>query len=165
MSNKLLAEAHNFKQAFETKDLNGAATTGARVKLDQSERCSLVLSLASSASAGAVIANLKQHDAASGGNTKALSVANSYFHKVGAATSFTKVEQSSASDTVDAGATFGTDGGILIVEVLDSDLDVNGGFAWFSVDLDDYADAAGRLAGGVYELHGLSKQPGYGLDV
>jgi len=159
MGNRYLAEAQGIKAAFVPKDLNGAATVGARVELKDAARCAFVLSVASGAAA-TFIARLKQHDAASGGATKALSVANAYYVKAAAATIFTKTEPTS-SDVIDVSTQFDTDNGVLVLEILASDLDVDGGFNHFSVDMDDAAQVAGRLASGEYHLHAFEKQPAY----
>lgn len=157
MKEAFLAEKIGLKQAFGPADAD-TAQTGARIGLAKGFRVAIVISMGTS-TAAAVIASLKQHNAASGGTSKALSVANPYYVKAGAATAFTKVEPSSASDSVDVSATFAADGGLLVLEVLAEDLDVNNNFSHVSVDLAD--STAAKIVSGVYHLHEMKNLPAY----
>lgn len=87
----LLLEHAGLKQVAEPADLNAAAVTGARIKLSEGYKCAVALSFGDST--GAVVdVSFQQHDAASAGNSKAVNIQTNYYHKAGAATSFTKVE-------------------------------------------------------------------------
>jgi hypothetical protein len=161
MKNANLAEVKGLKQAFAPKDLNGAATTGARISLKEGDRVAVVISLGTS-TAAAVVATLRQHDAATSGNSKDLEVDNLYFHKAGAATKFTKVQPSAAAAAYTLSSIFAADGGIVVFEVEGSQLDINGGFNHFSVNLND--TTAAKLAAAVYVLN-ADGSPAYELDL
>ncbi len=155
-------EKSNLKQAFAPVDLNTAAITGARVSLKEAKRVAIALSLGSS-TAAEVRVTLRQHDAASGGTSKNLEIANRYFHKAGAATVFTEVEPSVAAALYNLDAIFAANGGIVVFEVLAEDLDVNGGFDHISVDIADAG--AAKIGAGIYVLHNLDIKPGYEVAI
>ncbi len=161
MKNANLAEVKGLKQAFAPKDLNGAATTGSRISLKEGDRVAVVISLGTSTGA-AVVATLRQHDAATSGNSKDLAVANHYFHKAGAATAFTKVEPTVEAADYTLSSLFAAAGGIVVFEVEASQLDINGGFSHFSVNLND--STAAKLASAVYVLN-ADGAPAYELDL
>lgn len=131
-----LLEERNMKQGGVPADANGAAITGARIKMDKRDRVAIVVSMGDSISA-AVTLTLQQHDAASAGNSKNLSVANPYYHKVAAATTFTKVEPSSAAAAYDLASLFANDEGIVVFEVLSEQLDNANGYNWVSINVAD----------------------------
>jgi hypothetical protein len=159
---QFLMEKSNLKQAFAPVDLNTAAITGARVSLKEAKRVAIALSLGSS-TAAEVRVTLRQHDAASGGTSKNLEIANRYFHKAGAATVFTEVEPSVAAALYNLDAIFAANGGIVVFEVLAEDLDVNGGFDHISVDIADAG--AAKIGAGIYVLHNLDIKPGYEVAI
>jgi hypothetical protein len=158
MKNVLFLEEKSLKQVMAPVDLNAAAITGARIGLKKGDKVAVILSMGTS-TAATVSLSLKQHNAASGGSSKALSVANPYFHKAGAADVFTKVEPSVATDAYDVSAIFAADGGVLVLEVLSEQLDVDGGFTHFSVDIAD--SGAAKIAAGVYVLNDMRVKPAY----
>lgn len=162
MKNVLLLEEKNLKQAFAPVDLNTAAVVGSRVSMAGADKIAIVISLGASTGAAVEIA-LKQHDAASSGNTKALAVSNPYFHKAGSATKFTKVEQTVDEDTYDLASLFAADGGVVVFEVLAEDLDVNNGYSHISVNVAD--SGAAKVGGGMYVLSNLRNEPGYSTDI
>ena len=148
----------NLKMAHLPVDLNTAAVTGARIKMDKCERIAVVCQMGDSV--GATVAfTLKQHNAAAAGTSKALSVANNYFVKVGAATSFTKVEPTVEASVYDLSADFAAQEGVVVFEVLPDQLDTNNGFAWFSIDIAD--SVAAKLASTVYIVEDSSYCPAY----
>lgn len=153
-----LLEKMNVKKFADPVDGSTANVVGGRVDMSKQTRVCFLLLVG--AGAGTVVLNLKQHNAASAGTTKALSVANLYYHKVAAATSFTKVEPTVASDIVDVSAAFAANSGLLAVEVLQEDLDVNGGFTHFSVELVD-TGAVAKLVSGLYLCHDVKAMPAY----
>lgn len=155
-----LAEKMNFKQVAVPSDA-AAGLTGARIKLDKGSRMAILISMGDSTGAGAVTVSFQQHDAASAGNSKALSVANPYYHKVAAASVFTKVQPSSAASSVDVTALFASDEGLLVVEVLAEQLDVNNGYYWFSMNV--AATTAAKIVGAVYVAHDAKNMPAYEL--
>lgn len=142
-----LLEEKNIKQVAVPADLNGAAVTGARIKLDKRDRVAVVISFGDSVGA-AVSISLQQHDAASAGNSKALSVDNPYYHKVAAATSFTKVEPGAAASSYDLASLFAGDEGVVVFEVLSEQLDNENGYDWFSINVAD--STAAKIMGAVY---------------
>lgn len=150
-------EKQNIKVSSGPVDL-ASAQTGARVSMKGCNRLSFVINLGSSAATTPTF-NLKQHNAASGGTTKVLSVANPYYHKAGAATSFTKVEPTVAADSYVMTSVFATAAGLLVLEVLAEDLDANGGFAWASLDIP--AAGAAKLGSVLAVAHHLDSKPGY----
>lgn len=154
----LLLEKKQVKAVMAPVDLNTAAITGARVAMAKGEKCAVVLSMG--ASVGATVqVTLKQHDAAVGGTSKVLAVKNPYFKKVNADTIFTKVEPTVAASLYDVSADFAANAGMLVLEVLAEDLDVNGGFTHFSVDIAD--SGAAKLGAGVYVLSEMKNVPAY----
>ena len=143
MKNVQLLEKENIKQVIGPVDLV-AGQTGARVSLKGAEKVAFVVAIA----AGAVTATLtlKQHNAASGGTTKNLEVDNPYFHKVGTAEIFTKVEPSAKAAAYVLGAVVGAAKAVIVLEVNAEDLDVDGGFSHVSIDT---AAAGGACLGSV----------------
>lgn len=158
--NQYLAEEKGLKTAVAPVDMNTAAITGARIKLEKGHRCAVAIHMGTS-TAATVQVTLRQHNAATSGTSKNLVVDNSYYFKAGAATSFTKVEPSAAAALIDVSTAFAADGGILVVEVESAQLDTNGGFAWFSVDIAD--SGAAKLVSAVYVLGEVKNAPAYEL--
>lgn len=161
--NKALAFSHNFKLAHDPVNLNTAAITGARISAGKGERITVIIALGASASAATVQATLRQHTAASGGSSKDLSVANNYYLKKGSETKFTKVTPSVAAALIDVGADIDTGKAVLIIEVLPEQLDVNNGYAYFSVDLAD--GAVDKIASTMYVVTDADLKPAYLEDV
>lgn len=155
-------EKYNLKQIVLPVDLNTAANPGARISMKNARRITFVVNMGDSTAASTLSAALKQHNAASSGTTKALSVANPYYHKLGAATKFTKVEPGSAADTYDLAALFAGDEGIAVFEVLAEDLDTNNGFAWCTIDI---ADAGAAKVGAVMAIVEPIRKPAYSQDI
>ncbi len=154
-----LLEKQNIKQAFGPADLD-TAQVGARISLVSGQRVVILLSIADSAG-GNVIANLKQHNAATAGTSKALELTNPYFHKVGAATVFTKVDVDTAEDVYDLSALLATEPGLVAFEVKAEDLDVEGNFSHISVEMDD--SGAAKIGAGVYIVHDCKSLPAYSV--
>lgn len=157
-----LAEKIGLKQAGVPADLNTTGLTGARIKLDKGYRCAVIVSMGDSTGA-TVEATLRQHDAPSAGNSKDLDSSNPYYHKVGAATSFTKVEPSVAAALKDLSSLFAADEGIAVIEVRAEELDINGGFAYFSVDVAN--PGAAKIFAVEYALHEVKFSPASELSL
>lgn len=155
-------EQHNIKMVSVPVDMNTAAITGARIKLDSGDRVAIMCQFGDS-TAALVQLTLNQHTAASGGTSKVLSVANAYFHKAGAATSFTKVQPTAAASAYDVSSVFSDAEGVLVMEVRGEDLDVDGGFAWVSVDFAD--STAAKLLAASYIVSDLRHRPGYSVAI
>jgi hypothetical protein len=161
MNNNLL-ELHNIKEAIGPVDANTAAITGARVKLSSADRLAIAVHMGDSTSA-VVTLTLRQHNAASAGTSKDLSVSNPYYHKVAAATSFTKVEPAAAAAAYDLAALLANDPGIVVFEVLSEQLDVNNGYYWASIDMAD--STAAKLVSAVYILGNSRQMPAYDVSI
>ena len=157
--NKFLMEKQTIK-AIVPQSLNASPLTGDRVKLDKGDRLAIVVSMGAS-TAAVVTLSLQQHNAASGGTSKALEIANPYYHKAGAATVFTKVEPTVASDSFALSSIFAADAGVVVLEVTAEQLDVNGDFAWVSVNV--AAPTAAKLFAISYVAHEVTHVPAYEL--
>lgn len=156
-----LAEKITFKQVAAPADLNTAAVTGARIKLDKGYRCAVVCSFGDSTAAVTDI-TLYQHDAASSGNSKVLAVKNSYFYKVASATTFTEVEVTTAASNF-VPVVLAADEGILVFDVLAEDLDRDNDYAWLSVNVAD--STAAKVMSALYVVHDVKSVPAYKLAV
>lgn len=155
-----LAEHKNLKVEAPL-DLNTAGLSGSRVAFKDAHRVAIVLNFGTSVGATVSVA-LKQHNAATAGVTKALAIDNIYFKKIGAATVFTKVQPEAKADTYSFDADLASAAGIVVLEVLAEDLDVNGGFNHISVDVADSAVA--KLAAVTYVIDPKFK-PAYELAI
>lgn len=151
---KFLLEEKSLKQAFLPVDLNVAPVSGERISLEKAHRVSIVLCMGDSTSA-TVQVSLQQHNAASGGDSKALEISNKNYKKVGAALSFTKVEPEVAASSFDISSDFANDEGIFVLEVLPEDLDVNNDFSHISVNVAD--SGAAKVASCLYVVHSEEK--------
>ena len=158
---QFLAEQKGLKLASAPVSLTGTPVQGERVSLKEHKRVAVVLQFAASAAAVLEV-TLRQHDAASAGNSKDLLVANKWHHKVGAATSFTQLEPSVAAAVYDLVAIVGNNAATVVLEVLQEDLDVNGDFDHVSVVLE--GDATARLSAAVYVLDSEYK-PAHALEL
>ena len=96
-----LMEKATVKVIVDPVDLDAAANTGARVDMKEFKRVSFICIGNAGTSPDSHTFTLRQHDAASSGNSADLSVDNPYYHKLDAATEFTKVTPSSAAAAYD----------------------------------------------------------------
>lgn len=161
MKNAHLLEVANIKSLNFPSDAD-TAINSSRVSLKNGQRCSLILHFADS-TAAVVTASLKQHNAATSGTTKALEIDNPYYHKVGAATEFTKVQPTAKEDEYDLASLLASEPGVVVFEILSEDLDVDNGFAWVSVNLAD--TTAAKLTGILAIIRELAYHPGYDQDL
>ena len=157
-----LLEKTNMKLVTVPVDANTAAITGGRVGLKGVARVAFVVQMGDSTAALAQF-TLKQHNAATAGTTKALSVANPYYHKKAALTVFTKVIPGAATDAYDLSSVFAADEGTAVFEVLAEDLDVEGDFAWASLDMAD--STAAKLVSVIAIAHAVGQKPGYAVAI
>lgn len=155
--NNFLMEALNIKPAGVPSDMD-TAITGARIKLDKGARLAIVCHMGDS-TAAVVTFTLRQHNAATSGTSKDLSVANPYYHKAAALTVFTKVEPTSAAAAYDLAATFASAEGLVVFEVLADQLDINNGFYWASIDAAD--STAAKILSANYIVHEAELLPAY----
>jgi hypothetical protein len=137
-----LAEKYVPKQVILPVDLNTGANTGLRVDMKNAKRVTFLITLAAGTTTAAHGISLHQHNAASAGTSKALSVDNPYYHKVGAATKLTKVDIAGVpADTYDLHALLADNVAIVAFEVLADDLDRALNFEWVSLDITDTGGA------------------------
>jgi hypothetical protein len=161
MKNGQFMEYSNVKAGVPA-DLNGAAVTGPRVSLKENDSVTFIVNLGDSVAAVTDF-TLRQHDAATAGNSKDLEVSVPYYKKVGAATSFTKVETTVAAANYDLSADFADSEGIVVFEVASEDLDVNGDFTHVSLDIAD--STAAKICSVVHVLSEPSFKPAYSRDI
>lgn len=147
--NKQLLFDNNLKLAHLPVDLNIAAVVGARVAIAKGEKVAIICQLGTSL-ASSLIFSFQQHTAASGGASKALSIGNIYYYKAGVATVFTQVEPSAKAATLDLSTVFSVEGGIVVIEVNQDDLDANNLYSHVSVDIAD--STAAKLASTSYQV-------------
>jgi hypothetical protein len=154
-------EYATMKKVAAPKDINASAIVGSRVSLKDNERVAIAFSMDNGAGTTNAI-SFEQHDAAAAGNSKAVTV-KSYFHKIGAATVFTKVELETAVSTVDLSAVLGGAFAEVVFEIEAQDLDVNAGYAYVSVNV--AASAAAKVVSGLYILPEPKNKPSYNVAV
>lgn len=157
---KFLAEDKVLKAVVGPVDLNTAAVTGARVNIAKAKRVTFVAVLGAGTSTTAHTFTLRQHTAASSGTSADLSVDNPYYHKIGAATLFTKVEPGSAAAAYNLHSLLADSASIVVFEVLAEQL--TEGYGWVSVDT---ADSGGAQLGVVLALVDTDFVPAYSAVV
>lgn len=160
---KFLLEKFVPKQVVGPVDLNTAAVTGNRVDMKNAQRVTFLIALGAGTTTTTHGFTLRQHNAASAGTSKDLSVANPYYHKIGAATKFTKVDPAGVAAAVyDLHALLGDAVALVAFEVLAEDLDRSLDFEWVSLDT---ADSGGAQLGSVvaHVCHDLA--PAYAVVV
>lgn len=153
---KYFAENKVVKSVVGPVDLNTAAVTGARVNIAKAKRVTFICTVGAGTSTSAHSFTLKQHDAASSGTSADLSVDNPYFHKIGAATSFTKVVPGASAAAYDLHSILADSASIVIFEVLAEQL--TAGYGWVSVDT---GDTGGAQLGSVIALVDVDFKPAY----
>lgn len=157
---RFLMEKAILKTVAAPVDLNTAAVTGLRVDMRNLKRVAFMVILAAGTSTTTHGFTLKQHTVASSGTPADLSVMNPYYHKIGAATSFTKVDPTVAAAAYDVHALVADSVAILVFEVLAEQL--TDGYRWVSLDI---ADAGGSQLGTVIALGETENNPGYSAVV
>lgn len=135
MQNARFAEEYILKNIVDPVDWNTAAVTGGRIDMKDLEKVIFIAVLNSATSRTAIDIDFDQHTVATSGTPIALSIDNAYYHKVGAATSFTKVEPSSKADAYNLLTLVGDSKAILVFEVRSSDL--TDGYRWVSANTSD----------------------------
>ncbi len=155
---KFFLEGNNMAISTIPVDLNDGANAGARISLKPGQRCAFLIAVGDSTAATFTV-SMEQHDAANSGNSKVLNISNSYFYKNDGATVFTKVTPASPAATVSLATPFAGNAGVAVFEVLASDLDVSGDFAWVSLNI---ADVTAAKLGAVIAVVGpCHLQPAY----
>jgi hypothetical protein len=158
---QFLAEQKGLKLGSAPVSMTDTPIEGARIGLKDQKRVAIVVALAASASA-VLSVTLRQHNAATSGTSKNLEVDNAYYHKVGAATAFTKVQPTAKAATYDIVAAVGNNAALVVFEVLQEDLDVNGDFSHVSLNI--VGDATARLVA-VHYVGDAEYKPAYALDL
>lgn len=151
-------EKYNVAMGLVPVDLNAGANTGLRISMKGNKRVCFIVSMADS-TAGVTDFTLQQHSAASAGTTKVISTVNPYYKKAAAATTWTKVVPASAASNF-VPTDYANEPGMIAFEVLAEDLDVEGDFAWVSLDI---ADATAAKAGAVIAIADPKSKPGYAV--
>mgnify|MGYP000978218320 FL=1 len=159
---KLLMEKMAVKTGIVPVDLNTGANTGIRFDMKNMKRATFICLLGAGTSTTTHSFALKQHDAASSGNTKALSVGNPYYHKVNTATYFTKVAPTVDADTYDLHSVVADYVAVVVFEVLAEQLDRDNGYEWVSLNI---ADTGGAQLGSQVILADAEFLPSYGQVV
>ena len=136
------------------QDTTGGAET-ARISMVKGHRLCFLVN--SAAAAIDMDVTLRQHDAATGGNSKDLVINSPVYKKVGAATSFTKVTAPLAANFVEAD--FNGAAGLMMIEVLGEDLDRAGDFTHVSLVFNSGATA--RLVSCEMMVHAPKTLPAY----
>lgn len=161
MKEQFLLEQVIAKKIIGPVDLDTAANTGARVDMQKFKRVTFIINLGAGTTTTTHSIALKQHSVASGGSPAALSVDNPYFHKIGAATEFTKVSPTSAADTYDLHALLANNASLVVFEVLQEQL--TDGNRYVSLDI---ADTGGAQLGSVIAIgHNATEKPAYAKAV
>lgn len=142
---------------------DGHSLTGARISMKDVKRVSFVCLVAAGSTETAFQVDIQQHDAASAGTSKALSVSNKYYHKIAAATQFTQVEPSVAASAYDLQSDLGDDVAVLVFEVLAENVDEANGFDWVSVDISGAGASTRTVA--IAGLIDDNFKPSYGNDI
>lgn len=137
-------------------DLDTGANTGARVAIKNLKRVTFIVMLGAGTTTASHTFTLKQHDAASSGNSFDLEVANPYFHKIGAATSFTKVDVTVAAAAYDLHSVLANSASIVVFEVLPEQLRTD--CAWVSLNC---TDVGGAQLGTILALGDSKFNPAY----
>jgi hypothetical protein len=153
-----LAEKLNLATGLVPVDLNTAANPGLRISMKNAKRVSFVVIMGAS-TAAVTDFTFQQHNAASAGTTKVLAHDNPYYHKTSAVSVFTKVVPGSAVSNIVPTA-FASLGGVIVFEVLAENLDVEGNFAWVSLDI---ADSTAAKLGAVIAIVDEDLHPAYAI--
>lgn len=153
---------HNIVKVGVTPvDLNGGANAGERFDMQKFKRVTFICVADDGTTPNSHSFAFKQHDAASSGNTAALSHMNPYYHKLDSATEFTKVEPTVAADTYDLDTLVGDAKYVVVFEVLSEDL--TDGYRWVSLD---QTDAGGSQMGTIIAIgHQADYKPAYDKEV
>lgn len=151
-------------QGIGPVDLQTGANTGARINMTEYDRCLVVLTKAIGTDDQDPVLAVKQHTAASSGNSKALQTYR-YWHKLGTATTWTRVD-AAAADTITI-ADSAQKAGLIAIEVRAEDMDAQNSdpttnYKYLSLDIADVGGNA-QLGATVY-IPFNKRQPGVVTD-
>jgi len=123
-------------------DLNTAAFAGKRIAMKDAHRLAIVIALSGGAAANIAL-TLLQHNAKTLGVSKELKIKNNVYYKLETETSFSVLEASVEAPLTEAdlSAKFNGAKGLIVIEVLPEDLDVDNSFGYVSVNAEDSAVA------------------------
>ena len=141
-------------------DLNDAAVTGVRFDMQKFKRVAFILAAAAGTTPSSHTISFKQHTVASGGTPAVLTISSPWFHKVNAATEYTKVVPT-AADSFDIDTIVGDTKFVAVFEVLQEEL--TDGYQWISADL---TDSGGAQLGVLMAIgFNATEKPVYGKEV
>ena len=142
-------------------DLDAAANTGERFDMQKFKRVAFIIVAAAGTTPDSHTVSLQQHTVATSGTPAALAIANPWFHKVNAETSFTKVDVDVAASSFDIDAIVGDTKFVAVFEVLQENL--TDGYRWVSLNM---TDAGGAQLGTVIAIgFDATEKPTYGKVV
>lgn len=151
-----LAEKMGIKKGL-LGDITGGAET-ARMKMDKCFRATMVINMAS---AGADLnLQLKQHDALVAGNSKNLAITTRAFVKLEGESVFTEKQ---IVDGALVDASLNGSAGLVVVEVLAEELDVDANFAYISALFTQGAVA--RVVSVEYICHAMKNLPAHAVEL
>lgn len=129
-----LPYVNNFKTGNAVANAT-SGLTGARCKLDNAKKIYFLIMIGAG-TAGTFTFTLKQHNAATSGTSKVLSISGQYYHKLHTATVMTKVDiaEGSEASAITLSTEVGANAGMVLLEADATQLDINNGFYWASVD-------------------------------
>lgn len=165
--NGLFLEACTIQPAWVNSDAN-SDITGDRIRLDDCDGVAIVIVKPAGTAGDDLTVDLDQHDAASSGNSKALSVQRFAYNLGGtgmdAAAGWVYAELDTASDTIDFGSlaatvrasqnsnvavgaaltdlTTDSNAAVIVIDVKAGTLDANNGYKWLSINSE--GDAIGN---------------------
>ena len=152
-----LLEHVNAKAVTGPVDLNDAANTGVRVDMQKCKRVTFLVFAAAGTTPSSHTFSFQQHNVSSAGTPANLEIDNPYFHKLGTADVWTKVQPGSKSASYDLDTLVGDAKFALAFEVLQEDL--TDGYRWVSLNI---TDAGGAQLGAVVAImHGMTEKPAY----
>ncbi len=161
MKNAFFAEGVGIKQGYQGSFQTAQETT--RLNMAGKIRVAILFMLGAGVATNDFEVTLRQHKLAAGGDSKNLAVNNPVFYRVG--------ETGAALLKADAGLGIGDDqaaytiadletsAGLVVVEVLAEELDINNDFKFISAQLG--AAGAARQVNAIYLAHEMSYGPAY----
>jgi hypothetical protein len=157
MKESLFMEKATAKVVLGPVDFNTGANTGERIDMRMFKRVTFICALAAGTTPDNHTFTLRQHTAASAGTSADLASDTPYFHKINAATSFTKITPDTAVAAKDLDTLAADNKFMVVFEVLQQEL--TDGYRWVSVDA---ADSGGSQLGCVIAIcHEAVAKPAY----
>ena len=151
---KALAHEAQLVQAFNVIDLAAGNNTGDRVNMKLYNHCEIIVNKEPGAVGEPITLTVLQHNAVTGGTSKALPIKHGVFIK-SAATDLTStgVFTAVAATTANTYAlAAGDTAAVVVIPILAEDLDTDGGFTFLSLDIADPGATTGQLGAALYLL-------------